>query len=211
MEFPLSKAPDILFDQQIWEIFKTYFDTPQIAVERISGLPEVPGCYYHRDEDRQLPESIQERDRVISEARHLGLALLYGFQDLLLDEQVIAMGRPYWSETKREIIPAEQWRRLWPDFANNIAMAVTRPNDRSCSRYDDIRLIINGSAQARSAELIAGCSRFLRQRQAEGESYPKKLLIEEANQYFGFSIQSRIFNAAYKDVYKKARGRPRKK
>jgi hypothetical protein len=35
MEFPLSRAPEMLFDEQLWEIFVSYFETPEIGLERI--------------------------------------------------------------------------------------------------------------------------------------------------------------------------------
>jgi hypothetical protein len=51
MEISLSKAPDILFDQQMWEIFQSYFDTSEIAFERISEPQVIPGFLYHRPAD----------------------------------------------------------------------------------------------------------------------------------------------------------------
>jgi hypothetical protein len=211
MDLALIKAPDILFDQQIWLGFKSYFDSPDIALERISYLPQIPGGYYQRSDDKLLPTSIRDRDQVIAEARDLGVALLRGFQTLLLRQDVIASGIPIRSgnETEHEIIPAERWLRLWPNFVHNFAMAFARPDDESCGRYDDIRLSIN-EPQLLQAELVANCSRFLRQRRGEGESR-RKLLIEEASLNLGSPIPIRIFNAAYKEVFKQPRGRPRRK
>jgi hypothetical protein len=211
MEIPLNKAPDILFDQQIWEAFQSYFDTPQIALERISSPPAIPGYYYHRSGDEQLPASIKEQDQIVAEARDLGVALLRGFQDLLFKEHVVARGIPNYGGggTEREVIPVESWRRLWPNFAHNFAMAFARADDRSCSRYDDMRLTVNDS-KVRSAELVSTCASFLRKRKAEGESR-RKVLFEETSLHFGSPVPVRIFNLAYKEVFKKARGRPRKK
>jgi hypothetical protein len=116
MEISLSKAPDILFDQQMWEIFQSYFDTPEIALERISEPPVIPGFLYHRPRDRQLSTSIQVQDQITGQARDLAVALLRGFQNLLLQQHVVAAGIPMRSgnETDREIIPPERWRHLWP-------------------------------------------------------------------------------------------------
>jgi hypothetical protein len=38
MEFPLSRVPELFFDEQLWQIFISYFETPEIALERI-GFP----------------------------------------------------------------------------------------------------------------------------------------------------------------------------
>jgi hypothetical protein len=163
MDLALNKAPDILFDQQIWLGFKSYFDSPDTALERISSPPQIPGGYYHRSGDKLLPTTITDRDQVIAEARDLGVALLRGLQHLLLHKHIVASGIPIRSgrETGHEVIPRERWLRLWPNFVHNFAMAFARADDESCGRYDDIRLSVN-EPQLRLAELVANCSRFLR-------------------------------------------------
>jgi hypothetical protein len=210
MQIPLSRAPEILFDQQIWEAFQSYFDSNEISLERIGFPPQIPGWLYHREGDKQLLASIKETDQVTAQARDLAVALLLGFQELLLREQVVARGIPYsyGGEPTHEVIPAESWRRLWPNFVENYAMAFARPGDHSCGRYDDITLIID-DVKLRTAELTAWCSAFLRSRRAEDESR-RKVLKEEASLAFGSLIPERIFSAAYREVFKKARGRPRK-
>jgi hypothetical protein len=35
MEFPLSKAPELFFDKQLWQIFVSYLGAPEMALERI--------------------------------------------------------------------------------------------------------------------------------------------------------------------------------
>jgi hypothetical protein len=135
MEIPLRKAPEVFFDQQLWEIFQSYFETPQIALERISGLPEVPGYYYHREGDRTLPVSYMERWQEVREAADIGRALLLGLQDQFLKKQIIATGIEFGlNEPERVEIPPERWLRLWPDFANNMAMAELKIDDPLCGR-----------------------------------------------------------------------------
>ena len=48
MEFPLSRAREILFDRQLWKIFVSYFETPESAYERIGFPPDLTG-YHHED------------------------------------------------------------------------------------------------------------------------------------------------------------------
>jgi hypothetical protein len=210
MEIPLRRAPKVFFDQQLWEIFQSYFETPETAVERISGLPQVPGYYYHREDDRTLPVSHKERWQEVEEAADVGRALLHGLQDQLLKKQIITTGIEFGrNDTQRVVIPPERWLRLWPDFANNLAMAQIKLDDPLCNRYDDIRLTSDENTRAR-AVIVEDCISFLRQRQAEGEER-KATLEHEVAVRFGMPVPVRVFNAAYKAVFHKSRGRPRQK
>jgi hypothetical protein len=210
MEIPLRKAPEVFFDQQLWEIFQSYFETTQIALERISGLPEVPGYYYHRETDPTLPVSYKERWQTVQEATDIGKALLYGLRDQLLRKQIIATGTEFeYNSTERVIIPPERWLHLWPDFANNMAMAQLKLDDPLCGRYDDIRLTSNESASRARAVILEDCTSFLRQRRADGEE-TKGVLEREAAVRFGMPVPVRVFNEAFKAAFQKGRGRPRK-
>jgi hypothetical protein len=210
MEIPLKKAPEVFFDQQLWHIFQSYFDTPQMALVRISGIPEVPGYYYHRETDRTLPVSYKERWQEVEEAADIGKALLYGLQDQFLKKQIIATGIEFGrNSSEHVVIPPERWLRLWPDFANDMAMAQLKADDPLCVRYDDIRLTSDESSRAR-AVIAEDYLSFLRQRQAKGEER-KAVLEREAMVHFGMPVPVRIFNAAFKAVFHKGRGRPRKK
>jgi hypothetical protein len=211
MEIPLRKAPDIFFDQQLWKLFQSYFETPQIAVERISGLPQVPGYYYHREDDRTLPASYKERWQTVEEAADIGKALLYGLQNQFLRKQIIATGTEFeYNSTERVIIPPERWLRLWPDFANNMAMAQHKLDDPLCGRYDDIRLTSDESTRRVRAVILEDCISFLRQRRAKGEER-KAVLEHEASVRLGMPVPVRVFNEAFKAAFHKGRGRPRKK
>ena len=54
MDFPLSRAREILFDRQLWEIFVSYFETSESAYERI-GLPRPPDAPLTADWSRTTP------------------------------------------------------------------------------------------------------------------------------------------------------------
>jgi len=210
MEIPLSKAPEVFFDQQLWELFRSYFETPQIAVERISSLPQMPGYYYHREDDRNLPCSYKERWQEVEEAAHLGRALLSRLQDQFLKKQIIATGIEFGlNNPERVVIPPERWLRLWPDFANNMAMAQLKLDDPLCHRYDDIRLTSDETTRARDV-LREDCISFLRHRRSEGEER-KTVLRQETEDHFGTPIPVRVFDAAFKTVFRRTRGRPRLK
>jgi hypothetical protein len=197
MEFPLSRAPEMLFDRQLWEIFVSYFETSEIAYERIGLPPDLTGYHY---EDYATRSSIsKERWKEIEEACAVGRELLRGLRTKFLSEELTGSGvaRGY-SRPTRQPIPPSEWLRLRPNFAGNWAMST------KCS-YDDIQLSLRPIDK--DAELLERCELFLLQRQREGEGL-RKTLIEDATQYFGEPVPVRIFNAAYSSVFKKRRGRP---
>jgi hypothetical protein len=205
IDIPLSKAPEIFFDQQLWQIFVSYFESPEMAVERISGPPSLTGR--HREQDGWLPQSYNERWQYIQEASDVARALLLGLQSRFLKGEVIATGMPmHYTCRDRVPIPAEEWLRLWPDFTDDMAMS----GGRSALRYDDIRLSAVENQELHTAYLTKNCVTFLQQRNNAGESR-RKILVQEATEHFGAPLPARVFSAAYKTVFNKQRGRPRTK
>jgi len=196
MEFPLSKAPELLFDEQLWQIFVSYFETPEIALNRIGFPPDVTGYHHEHYEARHgLSKEVWQE---IQEANDLGRYLLLGLQSKFLGEELTATGVPrgFWRPT-REPIPTSEWKTLWPNFVGNWAMSTT-------GRYDEIQLTWH--PKDRKVELRERCELLLVKRKGEGESR-RKVLIQEAAEYLGGP--ARIFDAAYKKVFGKPRGRPR--
>jgi hypothetical protein len=96
MEFPLSRASEILFDRQLWEIFVSYFETSESAYERIGFPPDLTG-YHHEDYAARCS---------ISKERWQETGVPRGF-----------------SRPTRRPIPPSEWLRLWPNFAGNWAMS----------------------------------------------------------------------------------------
>ena len=198
MVFPLSRTPDMFFDPELWELFVSYFDTPEIAYERIGYPPELVGYHYEDYEKRSsLPK---ERWQEIEEAWALGRELLLGLQQKFLSEELLATGVPrgYASPT-REPIPASDWLKLWPNFAGNWAMSTN-------GRFDEIE--VSWHPKDKNVQLKERCEAFLLKRKQDGESH-RKILIHQAAKYLGESVPVRIFDAAYTTVFQKKRGRPR--
>jgi hypothetical protein len=208
METPLRKAPDVFFDQQLWKLFQSYFEPPELAIERISVLPEMPGYWYHRETDSNFPRQEEARWRLAQETADLGRAILWGLQRQLLEGQITATGVKFgYNREKRVAIPPERWLRLWPDFANNFAMAQLDLKDPLCHRYDEVRLTSDDASLVR-AVILQDCISFLKQRRAAGVEQ-RKVLISEIKGFFGQPIPIRIFNEAYTAVFNKRRGHPR--
>jgi hypothetical protein len=132
MEFPLSQVPEMLFDRQLWDTFVSYFETPEIAYERIGLPPNLTG-YHHENCATRFADS-KERWQEIEEAYAVGRELLRGLQRKFLCGELIATGVPRGlSQPTRQPIPRSEWLRLWPNFAGNWAM-------HTKGRYDDIQL-----------------------------------------------------------------------
>jgi hypothetical protein len=197
MEFPLSRAPEVLFDRQLWEIFVSYFETSESAYERIGFPPDLTGYHY---EDYATRSSIsKERWQEIEEAHAVGRELLRGLQGKFLSEELTATGVPRgYSRPTRQPIPPSEWLMLWPNFAGNWAMSTK-------GRYDDVQLSLRPIDE--KAELQERCELFLLRRKREGESL-RKVLIQDTTEHFGERVPVRIFDAAYSKVFKRRRGRP---
>jgi hypothetical protein len=197
MEFPLSQAPELFFDEQLWQIFVSYFETSEIALERIGYPPNLTG--YHHEHYEKRNSLSKEVWQEINEADAVGRALLLSLQRKFLGGELTATGVPRGrSDPAREDIPTSEWQRLWPNFVGNWAMS-------TAGSYDDIRMTWHPPDP--KAELLEQCELLLSKRKSEGETR-RKLLLEEAKDYFGEPVPARIFSEAYQKVFKKRRGRP---
>jgi hypothetical protein len=198
MEFPLSQAPEMFFDEQLWQIFISYFETPEIALERLGYPPMITG--YHHEHYETRSSLTKEVWQEIEEAHAVGRELLLGLQRKFLNEELTATGvaRGY-SLPTRESIPTSEWNHLWPNFVGNWAMSTT-------GSYDAIQL--SWHPIDKKAELRERCELMLLKRKKQGESR-RKLLFQEAAEHFGEPVPVRVFGTAYKKIFEKQRGRPR--
>jgi hypothetical protein len=204
MEIPLKQAPDRLFDQQKWSEFISHFDTREIALGRLSVHPSDPGGFY-REGDAKLVKSDEGRWKQIDELYELGIALVGDFKTKLIKGQVLSSGisLEFDQNVEREPIASELWAKMWPDFVNDCAHGVM-------FGFTDVLVRRNDSRQALAAEMLERCILWLRGRAAEGENR-RKTLANEALEHFGSHLHTRVFSAAYKEVFNKPRGRPRTK
>lgn len=197
MQFSLTAAANLVLDKQLWQLFVSYFETTEIALERIGFPPNLTG--YHYELYSQRFELTKNAWQDIEEAYTLAKVLLRNFRGKFLSGELTATGIPRGrSRPRREAIPACEWQTLWPNFVGNWAMST------SCS-YDDIEL--SWSPKNIKFEQRTACEDFLLRRKKEGVSH-RKILIDEVAEHFRTSIPLRIFNEAYKNVFHKRIGRP---
>jgi hypothetical protein len=97
-------------------------------------------------------------------------------------------------------IPSDRWEDSWPDFPGNrtrhgslefTSVSVSRPTEQLA---DDV---------------LRNCDEWM-QRQAQAGNSLKKALLAQAQVQFGPALTTRIFDAAYKRVFNRGRGRPRR-
>jgi hypothetical protein len=193
MDVVLKQAPELFFDQEQWHQFCARFETRDIALARISSPPyDLLG--FHREGDTSLPASKRARERHVEATYRLGIGLVGAFKTKLIDGEIEASGIPPLSY---ELIPiaAEEWSRLWPEFADDCAMGTTR--------FDEVRVDRSGNPRAQATALSRALTAWLRQRALNGNA-PKKILSEEARRQFGSAVTVRYLMPPMRPYIKSA-------
>jgi hypothetical protein len=202
MPIPLNRLPELFFDQQLWEGFVSYFDSPEIAMDRIGYPPDSTG--YHREGDSVFAKSYDDRWQEIEEALAVGRALLRGLRTKFGKKELTATGIPRgFSGRVRTPIPPAFWFDIWPNFSGNWAMGPS-------GSYDEIQVSWHVDSRDGNAQLLDRLEGYLREQMAKGDSL-KKTLTAGSAEYFGHPIPTRVFNEAYAKIFKRSRGRPPKK
>jgi hypothetical protein len=182
---PLHEAPRLFFDQDMWNKLVRLVGTHQRALEHIS----IPALGYFAHESNAPPPEVT-----------LANSLVEQFKTRLAKGEIVAAG--YVSKLLRRIeIPPDHWSQLQPNFAEDeVFGSGSKFTHVHVSRPDDLRA---------SPDQLEECIAWMRQRQAMGESR-RKVLEGEAIKQFGTALTTRMFDTAYKAIFHKPRGRPRK-
>jgi hypothetical protein len=198
-EIPLRDAPEHFFDRKKWEEFLTCNENRQAALQRISQQEPGMIVFYRREVSKTpTPEGAKaQQDENIAE---LGKALVSQFKERLIKAEILATGLSSLA-VDRVTIPAERWPELWLNFAEDKA-------NGGQLEFAKIRLS-EPLARKLTRDLKARCVTWMQKRREDGETR-KKALKGEAQKHFGTGLTTRIFDAAYKEVFAKARGRPKK-
>lgn len=200
MEIPLRDAPYLLLDEETWRDFAVLFPTQEIAVDRLGRPPSFTG--YFTSDDAPLPQRDEPGWDKIETSYQLGNALIREFRKKLTTSEFLATGCPMPNGNRTDIKP-ELWDRLWPNFFNDCALG-------NLFSFSNVELRRNPRQPALQSERLSRLTNWLVLRKAEGQTL-RKILINDAEQYFGPEFNSRAFAEAYKNVFKKVRGRPKKK
>ena len=189
-EIPLREVPNSFFNASAWALYLRQFQSRSQALKVLSTF-EMPNGL-----------SISSQQLVIVRLRGSIVAEL---KIKLITREVASTGILE-GDDERSAIPGDRWDALWPNFVENRADGISP----QFAGYADVLILVPGAKKSAAASQLDECRSWLRQRAEEGESV-KKILAREASKRFGSGHTTRIFDAAYKDVFGKVRGRPRKK
>jgi hypothetical protein len=199
-EIPLSAAPERFFDQKKWLKFVSAMGGRDAALEQISR-PEPGIIGYYRQKVGELPNAGGAQARHQEQMLRLGMQIVEEFRGRLCTGQLIATGYQLPALT-RAAIPAELWKKLWPNFVADKAELGTLS-----LMY--VRIAQASPHSGKPLTTVQRCIEWLRQRhEADGEQR-KKVLQTDARRDFSQDLTVREFDAAYKAVFAKKRGRPR--
>jgi hypothetical protein len=129
----------------------------------------------------------------------IGREMIGQCRRLLIERKLVAFGtRP---NGQREMIKPREWADLWPMFATNRA---TGPN----ASFDKIEISKSTPLETPDQAMLLDCINWLRA-QNVGTLKKKTWLLHQARSEIGANLTHAIFNAAYKAVVGRLRGRPK--
>jgi hypothetical protein len=198
-KIPLHDAPDHFFDQAKWNEFLSFFESRQPALEQISRVEPGLIVFQRREAAKRSGPGAAEA-RKGDHIAELGNALVADFKERLITEKLVATGLSSLA-VARINIPGERWPELWPNFAEDKATG-------GQLEFTKVRVFEPIAVRTSAADLLDSCIDWLQNRRLAGESR-RKVLQTEAIKHFGTTLTTRIFDAAYKAVFFKTRGRPR--
>jgi hypothetical protein len=191
----LSEVPERFFDPCAWAEIQSYAGQRYNALAMLSApVPEQNGDSWWGPIESS--EQFRIRSRIAQKARELA----YQFRSRLCEGAYIAAGF-FQGSASRVVVDPDLCRELWPWFAT----------DRLCGlnlEFTHVRVMEAAERPGASELLLKSVIDWLRARMVEGECH-RKILEHEAKMHFGDILTNRIFDAAYKAVFNRSRGRPR--
>lgn len=143
-------------------------------------------------------------DRSFDEAvrcYNIGRELLSQGRRLLIERKLLAIGtRP---NGAREMINPIDWTDIWPMFATNSA---TGPYDS----FDNVEIFESTAPETSDERMLLDCMNWLREQSAAALEQKKAILFHQAKLEFGKKLTLSNFEAAYKAILGRSRGRPKK-
>ena len=198
---PLAAVPEHFFDQDKWNDVVSSLGSREEALRRI-GHPDHVIVVHTRRQVAQQQSAAGAKAREAERICNLIQRLTQEFGALLLDGQYVATGfQP--PSIERVTIPPELWRDLTLDFEYGIG--------RGCGyTFIHIRIPKVPDIPRQGSDVSGRLVAWLIERRARHGSELKKTLVEVAFREFGDEFTIRRFDAAYRQVYRRRRGRPRK-
>ena len=191
---PLSVVPKTLFPPDEWEDLLIAKGSLQEVLHFLGntsdGLLEYAAQSLAEDgiPDRETAANKLQPYTLRTELRNR-------FKTKLMCGELVASGIA--PSGLRQIIPAELWSDLLPDFIASSAAS-------SQLSYSHVTVRTEATDQSQR-DIVAECRDWLRHQEVS----PKKVLLHDAIAHFGADLKTRDFDAAYGAVFRRPRGRPR--
>jgi hypothetical protein len=190
----LSEAPDLFFDRDIWTQIQAYAGQRYNALAMLNApVPERQGDDFWGPVE--CDEQFSVRSRVAQKARQL----TYQFRSRLCDGTYVAAGFSMHSAS-RDLVDQDLCRELWPIFATDGLRGLN-------IEFTQVRVVEAGKSDNATELLLERIEDWLKARMVEGESL-RKILFPKAKTHFGEMLTNRMFDVAYKAVFRRSRGRP---
>jgi hypothetical protein len=196
---PLQQAPERFFDPVEWDELVSGCGGRDAALRLISDEERGLLVWMQR-EVAQQPTPAGAAARNQQRLAPAGKRMVANFCASLINGDLVATGRQPPS-VERVRLPGELWSMLVLNFVNGTARgggyAITQVH------------VFDASDRARTEpEIEKRIEVWLDKRREQYGDELKKILLQGARQAFGHECNSRAFDAAYRRVYKRKRGRP---
>lgn len=197
---PLQRAPERFFDPAEWDELVSGCGGRDAALRVISDREDGFLVWMRREVAKQ-PTPAGAAAREEERLAQLGKQMVANFCASLINGKRVATGRSPPS-VERVRLPGELWPMLVPNFADGTATgggyAITHVR------------VFDANDLARTEPGIEKCIEvWLGKRREQYGDQLKKTLLQDARQAFADEFSSRAFDAAYRRIYKRKRGRPR--
>jgi len=191
----LNEVPQKLLDPAKWMEIRAFASNDLIALTYLNAL--------YPDQDNPT-DFFWGRDGSFEDALRCyegGRKLVSQCRQLLIEGTLIAIGTK--PDGTRETIRPIDWANLWPMFATNRATGASQ-------FYDDIEVFESAALETADEKMLRDCMSWLRLQSSTTLRQKKLELLHQAKRELGENLTHSAFNAAYKAVCGRSRGRPRK-
>jgi hypothetical protein len=201
-DIPLEEAPEHFFDPTEWSEFVSSCGSRQDALRRIS-YPEPGFFVFARRQAAEQPTLVGARALEQERIAQIGQRIVADFCARLISGELEATGMaPPLPERRRP--PGELWSMLVPNFEDGTAKGsgyfLTHVRVGKMSGVTPTE----PATEKRIAVWIAN------RREQHGDELKKTLLVAIRDE-FTEEVTSRAFDIAYRDIYRRKRGRPRRR
>jgi hypothetical protein len=195
----LEAAPEHFFDQERWNEFVSCCGSREEALRRI-GRPDPSLLVWYRHQVAEQQTSDSTRAREAERIYRLGQSLVQAFRARLISGEYVATGfQP--PSIERVRIPAELHSEPVFDFE-------TGAEKGDGYTFTHVWILTAVHLAGKALEISERIAAWLIVRRARHGEELKKALLHAAQTEFGGDCTGRAFDAAYRRIYTRKRGRP---